>query len=619
MGGGSPVVPDRVPIVFISHQQEACMWPLFDFDSLIIVVLLTVLVVLGLALVRVWRRNQQLQQLGLHMQALMDSIPDLTWVKDTRSRFLFVNAQFGRTFGRIPKDLVGLSDYDLSTREAADGYIADDMAVLKSGQQVHREETITGEGGREAWAETVKVPLFDRRGKVIGTAGMARDITERKRAELMLRHMAHHDYLTNLANRPALAANFDAILQRAQLAHQCVALFFIDLDNFKDLNDARGHGVGDAILKLIAERLEGFIGPDDALGRFGGDEFVVVLGQQPNRLAAIRAGQQLRHLFEVPLTLNEVEFAISCSIGMSTYPEDGQDYDTLIRNADMAMYYAKTHGKSRMVEFNLRMGQDNLRRIGIEQHLKDAIRREEFSLHYQPKIMAGSHEMVGMEVLLRWTNAELGSVPPDQFIPVAEQSRLILDIGDWVLEQAMKQNLAWQRQGLPLLPIAVNMSAIQVHQHDFVPRLISRMARLGYPGSRLELELTEGVVMEGATPVRRYFEQLRQLGVKISIDDFGTGYSNLGYLSRFPLDTLKIDRSFVTNIHQQQDNQQIVKAIIQLARSLSLSLVAEGVENEQELEFVEALGVEVVQGYHFSRPLPADELMHFLGNIRGVA
>lgn len=595
------------------------MLPGVDFDSWVVPALLLVLAGLLLLLLWAWRENRHLLQTGKHMQALMDSIPDLTWVKDTQSRFLFVNAQFGKTFGRQPKSLVGLTDHDLSTPDAAAGYIADDRRVLESGEPLLREETITGEGGREAWAETLKVPLFDRKGKVIGTAGMARDITERKRAELMLRHMAHHDYLTNLTNRPALAASFDSILQRAQLAHQCVALFFIDLDNFKDLNDTRGHGVGDSILKLIAERLEGFIGPYDALGRFGGDEFVVVLGQQPNRLAALRAGQQLRHLFEVPVTLNEVEFAVSCSIGMSTYPEDGNDYDTLIRNADMAMYYAKTHGKNRLVEFNSRMGQENLRRIGIEQHLKEAIRRDEFYLHYQPKIQAGSHEMVGMEVLLRWHNAELGMVPPDQFIPVAEQSRLILDIGDWVLEEAMKQNLAWQRQGLPLLPIAVNMSAVQVHQHDFVPRLISRMARLGYPGSRLELELTEGVVMEGAIPVRRYFEQLRQLGVKISIDDFGTGYSNLGYLSRFPLDALKIDRSFVTNIHQHQDNQQIVKAIIQLARSLSLSLVAEGVENSEELAFVESLGVEVVQGYHFSRPLPSDELMQFLGSARGVA
>ena len=219
-------------------------------------------------------------------------------------------------------------------------------------------------------------------------------------------------------------------------------------------------------------------------------------------------------------------------------------------------------------------------------------------------------------MLLRWHNEALGAVSPAEFIPIAEQSYLILEIGDWVLEQAMQQNLAWQRQGLPLLPLAVNLSAMQVHQHDFVPRLISRMARLGYPGSRLELELTEGVVMAGATPVRRYFEQLRTLGVKISIDDFGTGYSNLGYLSRFPLDVVKIDRSFVTRIDERRDNQQIVRAIVQLARSLSLSLVAEGVETAAELDFVSSLGVEVVQGYHFSRPLPADELMRYLAQAR---
>ncbi len=590
-----------------------------DLNLMAILALLLLVVVLAVALLRTRRRNSRLVQADRHMQALMDAIPELTWVKDTQSRFLFVNAQFGKIFDRPVRSILGTTDYELSSPEVAAAYIADDQIVLSSGQPLYREEMVAAEGGRDVWAETIKVPLFDDRGIVIGTAGISRDVTERKRAELMLRHMAHHDYLTNLANRPALAASFDSILQQAQLTNQCIALFFIDLDNFKDLNDARGHEVGDAILKQIAERLEGLIGPGDALGRFGGDEFVVVLGQQPNRLSAVRAGQQLRHIFAIPVTHNQMEFEVSCSIGMSTFPEDGGDYDTLVRNADMAMYYAKTHGKNRLVEFNTRMGQDNLRRIGIEQHLKEAIRRNEFSLHYQPKIAAVTHEMVGMEVLLRWHNEELGSVPPTQFIPIAEQSHLILEIGDWVLEKAMQQNLAWQRQGLPLLPMAINLSALQVHQHDFVSKLVSRMARLGYPASRLELELTEGVVMEGATQVRRCFEQLRTLGVKISIDDFGTGYSNLGYLSRFPLDVLKIDRSFVTNIHQQQGNQQIVRAIVQLARSLSLPLVAEGVETEQELAFVEDLGVEVVQGYYFSRPLPADELLLYLGRACVVA
>lgn len=581
--------------------------------------LLGVLAGVLLLLLWSWRKMTRLEQDGRHMRALFDSIPDLTWIKDTQSRFLFVNAQFGKVFNRDPQSLLGLTDFDLSNEEQAKGYIADDKQVMVSQALLRREEIITSADGEEAWAETIKVPVFDSRGKVVGSVGMARDISERKRAEQMMRHLAHHDYLTNLPNRPTFRAGFADILQRAKALRQGVALFFIDLDNFKNINDTLGHNIGDGLLKLVAERLQQFTGPFDALGRFGGDEFVVVLGQQANRLSAIRAGQQLRRLFEQPLTLFDVEYNISCSIGMSTYPEDGDEFDSLIRNADMAMYHAKSHGKSQIAEFNARMGQETLRRMSIEQRLKNALKRDEFRLDYQPKMARETHEVVGMEALLRWNNPELGSVSPVCFIPVAEQSRLILEIGDWVLEQAMLQNQSWQQQGFRMLPIAVNLSAIQVHQHDFVRHLISKMARLGYPGARLELELTESLIMEGAIPVRHYFEELRELGVKISIDDFGTGYSNLGYLSRFPLDTLKIDRSFITNIHEQEGNQQIVKAIVQLARSLNLSLVAEGVERAEELAYVESLGIEEVQGYFFAKPMSAEQLTHFLEASRGVA
>lgn len=581
--------------------------------------LLGVLAGVLLLLLWSWRKMTRLEQDGRHMRALFDSIPDLTWIKDTQSRFLFVNAQFGKVFNRDPQSLLGLTDFDLSNEEQAKGYIADDKQVMVSQALLRREEIITNADGEEAWAETIKVPVFDSRGKVVGSVGMARDISERKRAEQMMRHLAHHDYLTNLPNRPAFEAGFADILQRAKALRQGVALFFIDLDNFKNINDTLGHNIGDGLLKLVAERLQQFTGPFDALGRFGGDEFVVVLGQQANRLSAIRAGQQLRRLFEQPLTLFDVEYNISCSIGMSTYPEDGDEFDSLIRNADMAMYHAKSHGKSQIAEFNARMGQETLRRMSIEQRLKNALKRDEFRLDYQPKMARETHEVVGMEALLRWNNPELGSVSPVCFIPVAEQSRLILEIGDWVLEQAMLQNQSWQQQGFRMLPIAVNLSAIQVHQHEFVRHLISKMARLGYPGARLELELTESLIMEGAIPVRHYFEELRELGVKISIDDFGTGYSNLGYLSRFPLDTLKIDRSFITNIHEQEGNQQIVKAIVQLARSLNLSLVAEGVERVEELAYVESLGIEEVQGYFFAKPMSAEQLTHFLEASRGVA
>lgn len=578
-----------------------------------------IIIMLLVLLAWLWRRVRHVEQTSRYMQTLMDSLPDLLWVKDEQSRFLFVNARFNKIFGRAPKSLIGLTDYDLTDAVQAEAYVQDDRQVLRSGESLQREELICGEQGNKVWAETIKMPVFDERDRLVGTAGIARDITARKQAELLLREMAHQDYLTRLPNRPALAGRIEQILLRARSEACCVALFFFDLDNFKDLNDSRGHSTGDGLLRQIAERLQGGLGPYDAIGRFGGDEFVVVLGNQSSRLAAVRAGQQLRALFEVPFELDGVEYAISSSIGMSCFPDDGDDYETLVRNADMAMYHAKAQGKHRITEYNPQMGEENLRRISMEQQLRDALRRQELSLHYQPKLSVCRHEVVGMEVLLRWHNPVLGTVSPAQFIPVAEQSRLILEIGEWVLEEAMQQNLAWQRQGLPLLPMAVNISALQVHQHDFVPRLISRMTRLGYPGSRLELELTEGVVMEGAIPVRRYFEQLRQLGVRISIDDFGTGYSNLGYLSRFPLDTLKIDRSFVSDIDAQPDKQQIVRAIVQLARSLSVSVVAEGVENQQELACVEALGVDELQGYLFSRPLPAELFSHYLGATRGVA
>lgn len=574
------------------------------------------LLVLGLAFFDLRQRYRQQLLLQQHLLALFDSLPDIAWLKGTDSRFLRVNPAFAALFKRTPQELIGQTDFDISPSHLAELYVVADRRVMQEGITTFNEEVCQNEDGTvESWADTLRVPVCNDAGQVIGCAGMARDSSERKHAEVRLSHMSHHDYLTNLANRPTLEAGFSAIMQHAELFGQNIAMFFIDLDNFKDLNDMRGHSVGDGLLKLIAERLDGFVGPHDALGRFGGDEFVVVLGEQENRMTAMRSAQQLRRLFDVPFTLDDVDYQVGCCIGMSLFPEDGTDYDTLVRHADMAMCHAKNHGKNRLVEFKDWMGEETLRRISIEQQLKQAIARGEFSLHYQPKMATDIHEMVGMEVLLRWHNPVLGWVPPTEFIPVAEQSRLILEIGDWVLEQAMMQNLEWQRQGLPLLPLAVNMSAVQVHQHDFVPKLIDLMSRLNYPGSGLELELTESVVMEGPVPVNRCFEQLRRLGVKISIDDFGTGYSNLGYLSRFPLDTLKIDRSFVTELQHKKDNQQIVQAIVQLARSLELSLVAEGVETADELAFITQMGIEVVQGYYFSRPLPPSQLQSYMEQV----
>ncbi|WP_409422787.1 EAL domain-containing protein [Pseudaeromonas sp. ZJS20] len=553
------------------------------------------------------------------MQALMDSIPDLTWVKDTQSRFQFVNAHFGKVFGRHPHSFIGQTDFDLSSAGQAEGYLADDQAVMESGRLLRREEIITGEGGKIGWAETIKVPVRDQLGRVVGTAGTARDITERKAAEDLVRHLAMHDYLTDLLNRPGLEHRCQAILQGARQAGQGVALFFIDLDNFKNINDTLGHGVGDKVLHQIAERLRAGLGAEDAVGRLGGDEFVVILGGIASRSAAIKQGNLLRRQLEQPLEVDGICYELTCSMGMSSYPEDGRDYSALVRGADIAMYHAKNHGKGHLAEFNAQLGADSLRRMAMERKLKEAVRRDEFFLNFQPQFDLASRRIVGVEVLLRWQNEELGLVPPGQFIPVAEQSRIILDIGHWVLEQAMVQNLAWARAGLPMLPMAVNLSALQVHQHDLDEQIASLLRQHAYPADRLELELTESVIMDNAIPVRRQLEQLRRSGVRISIDDFGTGYSNLGYLSRFPLDVLKIDRSFVTDIHVRPQQQPIVQSIVQLARAFGLQLVAEGVEREAELDFLADLGVERVQGFLLARPMSAQQMAELLAAQQDLA
>lgn len=544
---------------------------------------------------------------------LCDLIQTPIWFKDKDLKFTWVNEFYAMMFDREREELYGLTDTDIAPKKLVDGYIRDDEYVLES-RKVYKYKENEKAG---LWYETTKFPLTDQRGDLYGIGGVAFNITAIKKSEKMLHDLVHNDYLTSIPNRLFLSVEVTKRLAAADEGGFKLAVILLDLDNFKDLNDMHGHVVGDEILKEIAERLKRFtFGKDILLGRFGGDEFIIIVPEVHKEEKVIEICEQMREILKENYQIFGGNFAVEASMGIGFYPLHSRDCEGLIRHADMALFYAKQHGRNCIVQYSDAIGSANLRRIRIESRLKGAIERGEFYMYYQPKVSADGKELRGMEALLRWNNQDLGFVSPGVFIPVAEQSDIIVEIGDWVLRTAMMQNLHWQSRNGEMFSMAINLSAKQIHQPDFLTKLLNLLDELNYPPKYLELELTEGMLMGNDDNARKYFEQLRSLGVKISIDDFGTGYSNLGYLSSFPLDKVKIDRRFVTDINDIPEKQQIVNAIIQLARSFNLSLIAEGVETESELEFLRSKGVEDIQGFFFSKPLPATDVVNFVHSVR---
>lgn len=571
-------------------------------------------IVLGGGLAWLYIKNKKLKahiaELKLHrshLQALVDSIPDLTWVKDRNSRFLMVNRQFSKAFGLPIEEILGKTDMDLSEKQQAQQYLDDDQLVISTQQTIQREEKISGEAGQESWAETIKVPVFNSDGGVVGTAGMARDISDRKRAEKHISHLAHHDNLTNLPNRRLLEKRMKRYLLNHDPELDNLVVMFLDLDNFKVINDTINHHVGDAILIEVADRLRGLLRGDDTVARFGGDEFVVVLpyttAQQGMQIA-----EKLRERLLVPIEYEAMSFEITFSLGLAQYPENGTEYWALVQNADLAMYHSKQSGKNRCTLFSRKLADNSIQRMTLDGRMKDALSNGDFSLNYQPKVDISSGELMGFEALLRWFDSESQSwISPVEFIPAAEQSNFILTLGEWVIETAMNQLEAWNAKGF-VTSVAINVSAVQIHQGRLVQVLKDKLAQHNVAGEQVELELTESIIMENSNVIIGNLNQIRALGVSISIDDFGTGYSNLAYLSRFPVNTLKIDRDFVQKINERDEAQRIAQAIVEMAKSLKLDLIAEGVETAEELEVMKALGLRWVQGYLFDKPLTVDEI-----------
>jgi diguanylate cyclase (GGDEF)-like protein/PAS domain S-box-containing protein len=472
--------------------------------------------------------------------------------------------------------------------------------ILKDGSAVPIKETAA--------------PTHDRDGHTSGSVRVFRDMSEARGSAMKIVHSAGHDFLTDLPNRMLLNDRVDKAIAVARRYMQYVAVLFLDLDGFKYINDSLGHPMGDKLLQSIAKRLTGCVGSDDTVSRQGGDEFVVLLGRmrQPE-VAAITASRLLRAVARTH-SIAQHDLHVTTSIGISVYPNDGLDAQTLIQHADTAMYHAKEYRRQGYQFFNSGMNAKAVERHYIEESLRGALERQELAVHYQPKIDLLTGIITGAEALIRWTHPSRGPISPGQFIPIAEECGLILPIGNWVLRQACQQARAWIEAGLRPATVAVNVSAVQFQDENFLNGLLTILSDTGLDPSCLELELTETCLMKRVESTVAILRILRGRGVRVSLDDFGTGYSSLSYLRTLPIDAIKIDQSFVRQISTPNHVASIVTAMISMGRSLKLRIIAEGVETRQELKFLRSLQCDEAQGNYFSRPVPAPDFAMLLKN-----
>jgi diguanylate cyclase (GGDEF)-like protein/PAS domain S-box-containing protein len=436
----------------------------------------------------------------------------------------------------------------------------------------------------------------------------------RRQAEERVHHLAHYDELTGLPNRSMFNQRLSHALIQARRNDKPLAILFIDLDRFKNINDTLGHEAGDRVLKEVAQRLLGCLREGDTVGRLGGDEFVVLIEELPEPMHVAAVAQKILAAVVKPFILGAQEFNITASIGISTYPDDSEDMQALLKNADISMYRAKEQGKNNYQFYSALMNIHTVERLALESGLRRALERNEFLLHYQPKVDIGSGRITGMEALLRWRRPGQELIPPERFIALAEETGLIVPIGEWVLKTACARNQSWREQGLPPLRMAVNLSGRQFAHENLLQGVARVLNETGLDPAALEFEITESMVMHDPERAVKLLSRLKDMGIYLSIDDFGTGYSSLGYLKRFPLDSVKIDRSFIRDIPGDADDAAITRAIIAMAHSLRLKVIAEGVETEEQLRFLRDLGCDEMQGYYFSKPLAEDEFLRLLQN-----
>ena len=545
------------------------------------------------------------------LRAIMDFSPTLIQVRDLEGRYVFVNRQFELAFGQTREKILGRAPHELFSPEQLDKFQADHASVVASGKAVENREGSLGRDLNRTYMTTT-FPLLDGKKDVYAVCSVSSDITTRKQQEEKILHQAHFDALTELPNRFLCLDRLSQKIKDATRQGYQLAVLFIDLDDFKKVNDSLGHETGDKLLVSAAERLRSVVRSEDTVGRLGGDEFLVLLGGLQQASDAIPVVENLVDQFRRSFGIDGREILLTSSIGLAVFPSDGDTPSQLLRNADTAMYHAKEGGRNTYSFFTEAMNLEVGRRLALEEQLHGALARKEFSVAFQPQVKISNGEVIGVEALLRWENAALGDIPPGEFIPIAEQTGIIIQLGKFVLDEALSQVTLWREKYAPDFRVSVNVSPRQFRDPNLVTDVRDALEKHAVPGESLELEITEGVLLTAQVDIGKQLDSLRALGVSIALDDFGTGYASLSYLRTYSFDLLKVDRSFVNDITDDPADRALVDATIAMARALGLSVVAEGVETAEQLNLLRDMGCDAAQGFHLGKPVVAKQLAKLL-------
>ncbi|OHD71936.1 MAG: hypothetical protein A2W19_02075 [Spirochaetes bacterium RBG_16_49_21] len=559
------------------------------------------------------RMEETIRQSEERYRTIIEKMEDGYFEVDLAGSFTFVNDAECRNLGYSREELIGMNNRQYADKENAKKVFEAFNKIYKTGEAVKIfDYEVIKKDGTLSYNELSASLIRDAKGKPIGFRGISRNITERKRAEEKIQYLATHDALTGLPNRMMFSQMLNHALQSARRYQRQFAVFFIDLDRFKVINDTLGHEAGDQLLQEIATRLKQTLRAADIVARMGGDEFVILIEEVSELSQVSTVAHRILSATLQPMIITGEECRVTASIGISIFPRDAGDEQSLMKNADMAMYFAKEEGKNNFQFYSKDIKPQSIERLSIEASLRLALERNELSLHYQAKLDFKTNAITGVEALLRWQNPYLGSVSPMHFIPVAEETGLIVPIGRWVLKTACAQNVAWRHRGLPPVCMAVNLSLRQLTDDNLIEDIGTALNDSGLAPNLLELEITESMVMHNPARMIAVLAKIKELGVRLAVDDFGTGYSSLAQLKHFPIDTLKVDRSFIRNIPKDSEDKAITEAIIAMGKTLSLTVVAEGVETQEQMDFLRERSCDEMQGFYFSRPVTPDQFADLL-------